>query len=164
MIYLGIRITKPQEVSIRAHRNMTKAAHRVQGLYWHVNYLPKHFLPSAKTRYRYRRRTMKTTKRKQQLAARGKVQMGGTVDLVWTGRTRERLGEFATLREFPTRVTVRMVGPDYLRTNYRAHRPNLKGEITATVNEERKQLAKVFRDDYTARLAQYRKTRVQKVV
>lgn len=155
-------MTRPKDISIRAHRDMMRQAHRVQGLYWHTNHLPRHFEQRAVNRYGYQRRKAATLKRKERLAAKGKVLMGGKVYLVWTGRTMQNLRDFVGIREFPSRVTVRMVGPDYLRINYTGNRPNLKREITATTADERRELAGVLRDEIKKRRDAYRKQRETK--
>lgn len=116
---------------------------------WHSDMLPDHFTTEAKRKYRHRDRSKPYRERKKKLAMRGKVQGGGVIDNVFTGRSRDSLiNNVGIIRAFENRVTVKMQGPDYLKFNFRASRnqPNKPREITTVTEAERKQLAKVARD------------------
>jgi hypothetical protein len=141
------KIDVKQFPSIRAWRAAMTKAHDAQGQYWHQHHLKLHFRRDSGRRYGYKERTAKYRLRKER-AGRGRgrppAKYGGMVDLVWKGDLEAGIRSFATIRSFPSRVTVTMQGPSYLRINYRPGRPHLAREITAVVPEEVKQLEQIL--------------------
>lgn len=131
--------------SIRAWRAAMTLAHDAQGQYWHKHMLKEHFKRESRSKYGYKQRSEKYLKRKKYGKVKGiKAKYKGEVDLVATGALEDAVRGFATFRAFPSRVTVAMNGPSYIRINYRANRPHLSNEITAVVPDEIKTLEAVL--------------------
>lgn len=148
--------TRPPEVSIRNWRRITRDAHAEMGALWHREMLPKHFQQNARAIYKHKVRSKKWTSRKRALARRGRlgngraVQKGGLVDNVFTGLLEDSLKSSATIRAFPSRVTIRMNGPRYISMRpFHSNQPDKAAEITTTTKAEAIQLAKVLNQSTT---------------
>ena len=154
--------TRPVGVSRDGWRKIRRDAMRAMGEHWFKEMLPQHFDANAKYKYKHRPRSTKYKANKLKLAQRGKVQGGGVTDLVFSGRTRDALlNNIAIIRPFPSRVTVRMQGPPYLTTNFRAksNQPNKPREITTVTEAERKELARVARDKAVEGIKSFRESK-----
>lgn len=125
-----------EQLSQRAQRRVTKAAHYAAGAYWDRRFLRLHFMASAGARYGYQARAKKTTERKKQLAKRGFVKKGGTVDLVHSGRLESAMMHRHVVRAFPNRVIVQMPSTSYVSHRPRGARINMASEITRVIPSE----------------------------
>lgn len=153
--------TQPPDVSARKWREFSREAHREQGLHWHAHLLPLHFTPQARFRYGHQPRAAKTRERKRKAAAAGKARDGGLIDNVWTGLLRQSLQSVATVRAFPSRVSIQMLGPRYITMRpFKSNQPDKAAEITAVTDDERRTLERILSEGITRRLAAYRETRV----
>lgn len=136
-----------------------KEAHRVQATEWHERMLPKHFQGGAAARYAYQTRKPKYLKYKRMAAVgkgpyrkRGPVLFGGLVDNVYSGLLRDTLSNFASIRPYPTRVTVRMSGPRYITMRpYLSGQPDKAREVTAVTPDEQQELDDVLRREVLQR-------------
>lgn len=129
-------------LSVRATRRVLKGAYEVIGRKWLEDYLPLHFHPVAANRYGYTPRTSGTNKKKRRLAERGKVEDGGRLPLVWSGVLRRAmLSHSHRVQAFPTRATIKLIGPSYLSINYKPGRPNMAREILTVTSDEATKLA-----------------------
>jgi hypothetical protein len=122
----------------------TKAAHQEIGYRWQIDMLPRHFTSAARSIYRHKPRSRKYEQRKRQLAGRGLVQEGGNVDLVFTGLTKRLMRQRHQVQAFPSRVTIKMLGPSYLRMRpNKSNQPDKAKEITTVTAEEEKKLTAI---------------------
>jgi len=141
------KITRPPGVSARRHREWMRAAFFAQGNHWQQQILPSRFV--AGTSYPRKKRTEKYLRQKLNAARRGKAILGGLVDNVYTGFLRDKLTAPASIRAFPTRVTVRMVGPRYIGMRvYQSNQPDKAKELLWVSAAEQKKLREVLRDEY----------------
>lgn len=162
---MSVTFNKPPEVSIRAWRNGMREAWRTVGQHWQQQLLPRHFRRGAAATYNHKPRTAEYLRRKK-LAGRGTgplakfarrlgmaVKYGGEVDNVLTGRMEEALRLPARIIAFPTRVTIRMIGPRYMTFNPRVggSQPNKPAELTRLTTEEREDLSQRYQAEVLAR-------------
>ena len=165
---------RPLDVARDAWRNIMREAHADQGEHWHRTMLPDHFNERAKFRYHHQARTKGYKQSKKRAAQRGgdkrgPVLMGGVVDNVRSGVLMRALTNVASIRAFPTRVTVTMYGPRYIsmkpnrfnggRNGKGSNQPDKAKEILTTTLDQQQELAKVLDDSVTRRLNQYRAPR-----
>ena len=147
MIRSFLKITgefpKPRGMGRRIWSDIKKNAHAEIAAYWHKHFLRKHFQPSARSLYGYRNRSRKYLRRKEFLANHGRaflaapIQMGGKVDLVFTGAMSRQLIANNTIKAYPTRATLIMTGPRYVTMRvWRMNQPDKAAEITAMREEE----------------------------
>jgi hypothetical protein len=142
-----------QAASGRAKTVALKAAMLAMATMWQKQYLPMHFLPGNAQRYHYQPRKPKYLQRKMRAgdttknahgrsrASFTKVAGGGLIDLVYRGLLRRLILKQSTVRGFPNRATVYLVGPDYFTLRpRRPERPNLAREILVILDSERKAL------------------------
>lgn len=154
MVVYGFEIVIPKGlISVRDQRNMATAVHKELGHHWHDTMLPRHFQPGAAERYDYQPRKPKYVQRK---ARTGR----GPQDLVYSGKMRRQLTQFAMIRAYPSRFSVRMIGPYYIsmRPNLRGARasmPYMAGEIVRLTDDEAKELADMAADELTKRMKQF---------
>lgn len=128
-------------LSVRATRRVMKGAYEVIGKKWLEDYLPMHFHPIAPQRYGFTPRTAGTQKKKRRLAERGIVQDGGRLALVWSGVLRRAmLNHNHRVDAYPTRATIKLIGPSYLSINYKPGRPNMGREILTVIPDEAQKL------------------------
>lgn len=154
MIAIQAKLTfdPPDALSARAVRRMNRAGYQAVGEYWHENFAPLHFKPGASQRYGYQPRKETYLKSKQAKARSQKpvnragyrVREGGTQELVYTGQLRKLVTDYARIRSFPTRLTVELVGPKYLRGRVKPGHPDIAGEVTAVSPAEIEELSHVF--------------------
>jgi len=135
---IPISVTQIEEGSFEAKKGELKKilreVHADIGEHWHQKYLPWHFEPFAKQKYKHRKRSFKYSKRKRKLAAKGVVKKGGTVDNVFSGQTERNLENLAVIRPTARRVTVVMTGPRYITSR-------MEDEVTAVTPAESRAIA-----------------------
>lgn len=151
-ILIRMKFSPPPDVSKRRLKEITREAHRVQALEWHRQFIRFHFNGAARYRYGYKQRRPKYLKKKQRIAgvAPGKVLEGGSVDLVYSGLTREAMLRPPLVRAFPNRARLEMAGPSYVAMRpKRPNKPNLGAEITAVTPDEVRTLEKVLNSKLT---------------
>jgi hypothetical protein len=106
--------------------------------YWHRFVLPVHFTEEGGRRYHYQTRTRAYQKRKQK-------RYGHQNPLVWSGETRRMVQAERIITNVSARgATLRMRGPKQLyayQKNFK--QPYKAGELTTTVHDERRTLAKL---------------------
>lgn len=165
MIILKINVEQGDiiDVSKRGWRDITRRGYDATGRHWHSTILPLHFQPDARTRYRHDRRSHKWTERKARLAATGKAKLGGAVDNVFTGLLMDLVTNHWMMRAYPTRATVRMVGPRYVTMRvWKSHQPDKARELTTITNDERRELASILKKTIVAGLNAYRQKHQKK--
>ncbi len=151
---------KPLDLSIRQWRTVTKSTFAAVGEWWHSTIMPRHFEPGAESRYFYKRRSRVYLRRKARLAAAGQVEEGGKAALVFRGDARRALTQFATISAYPTRFTVRMIGPKYFTMTRRDPRlPNLAAETTRLARDEFHEMSGMVRSGLAERVAALRVNR-----
>lgn len=145
-LLVNVKEIKPPDVSRDKFREICRRAFSHIGHYWYKNFFPEHFTVQAKHKYNHRPRSKKYLEQKQKLARRGIAAMGGAVDNVFTGDMARQLLSGAIIRGFPTRATVTMRGPSYMRINFRSgNQPNKKRELVALTREEMRFLLAEFK-------------------
>lgn len=124
--------------SQRVQNEIHRAAFYEVGKRWQQKWLPRHFNQGNVRRYGYKRRSKSWQRRKQREAqSSGKVKKGGRVALVYHGDAERLLEKRHAIRAFPTRATINMHGPRYVRMTPRGrNRPTLGKEITTVIDEE----------------------------
>lgn len=136
-LYLEINETSTANytmLSARARKRVMKGVFHAIGVKWTEEMLPQHFKVAAAARYGYAKRTEKYLARKYR-------EKRSATPLVYSGLLKHSLLDFKQrVMSFPTRVTVRLVGPSYLNINYKPGRPNIAKEILAVTSDERQQL------------------------
>ncbi|HEY1064809.1 MAG TPA: hypothetical protein VGE52_01810 [Pirellulales bacterium] len=155
-IRVKLVMERPPELTIREWRTATKASTAEMGRRWHSKYARLHFTPQAEKRYGYKPRTTRYKRNKRKLAERGKVQSGGVVPLVFSGLLREALLTHATIRSFPTRATVVMTVPRYVKQRPQGNRPYLAAEATMVIEEEAAELSDFLERRVVERVNQVR--------
>lgn len=146
-LLINVREIKPPGVSRDKFREICRKAFSHIGHYWYKNFFPLHFTAQAKHKYNHRPRSKKYLAKKQSLARKGIAAMSGAIDNVFTGQMARELLSGATIRGFPTRATVTMRGPNYMRMNFRSgsNQPNKKRELVALTREEMRFLLGEFK-------------------
>lgn len=155
---ITVTVTRPPEVSIRHWRDAMKDAWTKLGEKWHREMLPLHFREDSKRKYRHQPRSTRYIAEKR-AAAGGTgwwfrfaqrigrtIQGGGNTDNVLTGRMRDALLQSPRLIAFPTRLTIRMIGPRYMTfvPNPNGMQPHKGAEITRLTQAEEAQLREFF--------------------
>jgi hypothetical protein len=148
---MSVTFKKPPDVSIRAWRNGMREAWRTVGQHWQRYLLPRHFTRAASATYSYKPRKKKYLDKKKRL----RLKYGGEVDNVFTGRMEESLLLPARFIAFPTRVTIRMIGPRYMTFNPNtfkgSNQPNKPAELTRLTSDEREDLSRRYHTEVLAR-------------
>ena len=120
-------------------------AHQEVGDYWHRKMLGRHWASGASAKYFYAQRSAKYLKAKIKAAKSGAALAGGRVPLLFSGVLRSSLKAWVQIKAFPSRVTVRMIGPKYVSmTPKKVGHPNMGKEITTVTEDERLELTKLF--------------------
>lgn len=156
--------TRPFDVARDSWRQMQRNGMRAVGDHWHGTMLPKHFTPQAKYTYGHEPRSNKWKNIKLKLAQRGKAIMGGQVDNVLTGAMMAAVKGKSTIRGFPTRCTVYMSGPGYMKSTgfsrkklrHVSRQPNKIREMLTTTPKEAEELKRVLVKTMREQLKQYR--------
>lgn len=146
MIPVTIETTEDGNIvlSIRQRRKVMKATYHAIARRWMKRWLRKHFLPGAGARYDMDRRSNKTRARKKRLNEAGKIEGNEDTPLIHSGLLKAAmLNAEHRIADYPTRAVVHLVGPSYLRINYKPGRPNLTDEITRVIPIEMKDMAGV---------------------
>lgn len=165
MIRLLIKVKdiRPPGLARDKFRDICRRAFSHVGNYWYKNFFPNHFTTQAKHKYGHQTRSNKYQQKKERLARRGVVALGGTVDNVFTGRMARELLSGALIRGFPTRATVTMRGPNYMRINFRTNRPKTKRELVTVTDQEMKILLAEFKRFVAKEFKAWRGSRREKV-
>lgn len=136
-LYIEINETQTANytmLSKRARNRVLKGVFYAIGKKWTEDMLPEHFKVSAAAKYGYAKRSEKYVTRKYR-------EKRSATPLVYTGLLKRILLNFSQrVMAFPTRATVRLVGPSYLTINFKPGRPHLAREILAVTGQERQQL------------------------
>jgi hypothetical protein len=148
--------TRPLDIVRKEWRRLSKESQLEMGREWQEKYLPMHFTPAAYYLYKHQQRTRKYRDKKRKLAERGIVEMGGQVDNVFSGDMMRMMMNNLTIKPFPTRVTIKMMGPQYIsmkpNTFKGSNQPHKAKEITTVREVEAKHLAKVLEEAVTRRI------------
>ena len=162
---LGFVITedRPPDVSLRAwRREIVKPTNEDIGDYWHEKIFPRHFKPGAAQKYKHSKRTPGYLKKKEALARRGIVKRvsGQIQDNVFTGRMRADLKRSRIVRGYPTRVTIKMMGPRYVTMRvYKSNQPDKAAELSYITADEEKELAAYGAERLQHHMATHRTTK-----
>jgi hypothetical protein len=113
-----LREMRPLSVTIRKWREMTTAVFAKIGEHWKQKNLPDHFTPDAEVRYGYQPRSVAYAIGKRDRFKNGKgnpdARRLGPIALVFSGRMFREVTRNASVRAFPSRVTIRLTGPHYI--------------------------------------------------
>ena len=150
-------------VSIRNQRLLMRTAHHSAANHWKKKMLKRHFQHRSAKRYGYAQRSGRYLAKKKALARLGKVEMGGRVDLVYTGLLKRSMDANHRITGGPSQATVQLVGPSYLKINYTPGRPHLANELTTVVVDEREEIADVSAESYADTLDQIRTRKRKKI-
>jgi hypothetical protein len=150
-------------VTIRAQRQIGKAAHLAVGQQWDAEFKMRHFEPGAAQRYGYKARSAKYLARKER-ASKATWRVKGTrdQDLVYSGQTMQTVKNTQRPRPFPSRVTIDMPTPSYvsMRPDPRFRdAPNLGEELTTVSPDEVQSLTQTLIVTTEALLEQYWESR-----
>lgn len=131
--------TAPPDIAKRRLPRMMRDVYTHVGETWQRKMLRNHFKSAARFIYNHQRRTWKYIQHKIRAARRGKVQGGGRIDNVYSGLLRKLMTRRHIVRGYPTRATIKMVGPSYITMRPRdPKKPNKARELlTITPGEER---------------------------
>ena len=112
-IQIGAKLTldQPPEIGKRAWNECTREGNREMAIKWHKDMLPDHFTRGAPAKYKHKTRSPIYLKKKRKSR---KALYGGNIDNVFTGDMERQLKKMATVRTFPSRVTLTMTGPRYM--------------------------------------------------
>lgn len=153
-------------LSRRAKRLVLTEANRTCVLHWHNHIIPKHFESHAKFKYSHKPRKKITEIIKQKLAAgqtaffggekiTDRVEKGGRVDLVRTGRTETQSEASAPIRATPTKAEVILRVPRYILYAQKNGRIRLAAEITALTDSDKAVLTEVWKQAFYAALRNF---------
>ena len=146
---LTVTDDRPEGVSIRNWRKISRAAMTKVGVKWHRDFMPKHFASGATRRYGYKRRSKKWREFKQRSPRAAK---GGRAPLVFEGDA-EQAARVATIRGFPSRATVNMILPSYFTINPSGltSAPDMVEELTTHTDPEVNTLSEIHADEIVRR-------------
>lgn len=125
----------------RAQARVYTETHLVAGKFWDRRYLRLHFMASAGARYGYQHRTAQTKARKKALAEQGKVQKGGTVDLVHSGLLERSMVRMHAVSATPRQVKIPMPSTSYVSMRPKGSRVHMAKEILAVAPVEQKAIS-----------------------
>lgn len=122
----------------REIRDATREGHREMGVLWAGPLLEEHFTERARLVFGHTPRTPRYLKRKRVLAAIGKVEDGGRVDIVFSGATKRAAmrARFA-VRASHDKTEIPITGPAYFPARNR-RRINMGRELTAVSDRHEK--------------------------
>jgi len=126
-----------------AVREVLRESHRAQAGDWHHRYAPGHFSRGAAAKYGYRPRSP-SYKRRKRAAAKAGTAKPGRRPLVFSGLTELRVRSAGSVKAFPTRATLQLYTPSYIRIRPRGNRPNLAEELLRILRGEGNQLGERF--------------------
>jgi hypothetical protein len=164
---------RPEGVTIRAWRSVTKSANRAMGYHWHSNFLNQHFGSGARRRYGgeaikerstgwlARKLGIKTAdinrvagvlpgdnlqdrQRKRQKARQSLVSAAGGANYnVHTG-TLKQMVQNVIFRAFPSRFRLEMPVPSYIPGRRKdPNQPDIRAELTTILPTEVSELQKI---------------------
>jgi len=130
-IHIKIEFDPPAETYGRKLPEVTREAHRRAALHWHAEILPGHFTDYARFRYGHKSRSSRYLKYKRLYARLGRgVQDGGRIDLVYSGLTRRKMLRPPAVKAFPSRATLDMHAPSYVKMRpFRRNAPAMGEEL-----------------------------------
>lgn len=111
---------------------------------WHDNVLPSHFKPSARTRYKYRPRSLKYKKRKQR-------QRFHDNSLEFTGEMKRKTVRQARITGSAKSARATMLAPWYATKNFRG-KDTYADEMTAVTPSEANKMAKKLSEEIPKKL------------
>ena len=175
---------RPEGVSIRAWRTVTKAAFSAMAFHWHENFTPLHFGSKARVRYggeNIKQRSTKwlarklgifstdvrkiagvmpgdtipqRTRKMQEARQRLVAAKGGANYNVHTGTMRQMV-KTAIVRAFPTRFRLEMPMPSYIPGRRRSQLdPDIRAELTTMLPGEIDTLQKIGQRVLTQKMQQ----------
>jgi len=125
-------------------------------LYWHRRLLQHHFWPSAESKYKYTRRTVKYLKRKR-------IVKGHVRPLVYTGSMRSELMRRITIRGYKSKARGKVKGTMQARVLNVYARPSaphdIKREITEMTDRETAILVRLVRKQVVKNMKRTRRVR-----
>ena len=131
------------EVSGRKLRAFSREAFGEVGYQWDEQFKMRHFEQGAENQYSYKPRSPKYLARKKGgfISGRGgsryPIPGGGQLPIVYTGATRSAVRQRLFPRTYPTRVTISLPTPSYVRMRpYKRNAPSLGEELTAVTDTE----------------------------
>lgn len=144
-----IRIVErnPADLSARAHREISREAFAAIGQLWQREILPPRFRPGA-PHYPHKQRTEAYLRAKQRAYQRGRARYPDVTN-VFSGNMADLLSRPGIVRAFPTRATIRKIGPRYITMRpFNSRQPDKWAELTFLKRNERKRLNRVFGEVY----------------
>lgn len=149
---------KPADLSMRAHREISREAFTGMGTEWHQHMLPLRFTANS-PHYPRKKRTRRYLARKQKLYEAGKIE-APNIDNLLTGASRDAFKLPAIARAYPTRVTVQVEAPKYFGMRpYKSTQPDKWAEITWISGAEQQKLSTVWLGTYDRLREQRNETR-----
>lgn len=155
--FKGILAERGQGVKARKLAEFQKSANAALARHWEQQYAPKHFESYAPQRYRLQKRAESTIKKKERLARAGKVKYGGRRALVHGGLLQQQMNRRGILRAYPNRLTLRK--PSHVPRRPRFSTIDLHAEVTRVIEEERRALLKIAKQEFLRQLNSYRPRR-----
>ena len=177
-IIIKMEWDQPPGVSKRHYERVVRpAAHLAMGKFWHSKLLPKHFTRRARVTYKHRSRNAVDAKgkrapdgnsyiaQKMRAAQSGRpyratgltVKQAGRVDNVLTGNLKRLVTKNASIRAFPSRVTITVPVPVYAPMKPRDSRqPNKMAEIFSNTDSDVAKMAKVLETEVARGIRNYR--------
>lgn len=133
---------------------MVKTAFTAAVQYWHARQLPIHF-DFRQNRYRFKPRSKKYQREKARRFKPLPVIKGGTILLVRSGLLERSLEASHPISAYPTRATIKMPAPSYVRPRD-PRRPKLAEEATMTTTDDERKIIEVFEQTLQKQIDQYR--------
>ena len=150
---VGIMVSQRQQIRALKYTHLTVAR------YWQNHYKMLHFRRSAKSRYKYFRRTPKYLAHKKKAAMQGTVLDGGGTDLVYSGTTKLMVMLRHPIKAYPTRATLTMQVPKYITYRKGRATARLAHEIEVHTPKEMERLSEVGVKVLKVKLTQTRRSR-----
>jgi len=154
-----------EEVSTRALREASREGFFAVGQYWDRHFKMRHFETGAEDLYHYQARTPAYLARKKRGwirrgGQRYPVPGGGLLPLVYSGDTRAAVRQRLYPRAYPTRVTLQLPTPRYIRIRpYKLKHPPLGDELTRTTRQESDELQALYQRVTESKLNRNREQR-----
>lgn len=153
-------------LSRKAKRLVLTEANRKCVQHWHEYIIPNHFDLHGRFKYQYKPRKRITNKIKTMLASgdtvyfggqkiTDKVEKGGRVDLVRTGKTERQAEESAPIRSTPQKGELTMRIPRYILYAQKKSRIRLAAEITSLTPTDKVVLTEVWAQAFYAALKNF---------
>lgn len=156
---------RPGGMPIRAFRVIMKHVMQTIAYKWFNDFLPSHFERTAYFRYpgTYKKRTASYFARhfkEPGLTAAEVIAKQRRIHepMVKTGTLRAAT-QHAVIRAFPTRASIKIAKPHYLRKRPVPHQPDMVAEIKVVNSQERRVLDRLGNETLTANINHYNRTR-----